>query len=380
MLFLFSLLFLLTHSAPSKFQHPGVLVSKTQLDFVKSQISAKSGPIYEAYQKAIVDKYSSKTYKIEGPPADGIIECGSYSNPDIGCSAADSDSAAAYLQAVLWYITGDKTYANNSISILNNYGSKLKGFTDSNAPLQAGWNNQKMPAAAEILKWSNAGWPENEMNVFTEMLYKVVLPHIYPGSGSNGNWEITMIDAMFGIAVFSDNATLYDHSVTFWKQRIPAYFYYHTDGDHPVKAPRGNPSWYNQDVFNTTTDGVCQETCRDLGHTAYGIAGATHSAETAWIQGDNLYQAEMNRLAATLEFHAKIEIAGSTTVPDYVCHGKVQLGAGPTFVVGYNQLHNRLGMNLPNTEKWITTHVDQLKDAVDTHMMVYETMTHGLNA
>jgi len=380
LLVLLALLFCCTYSAPSKFQHPGVLISKKQLDFVKSQIASKSGPLYTSYEKAIVDKYSSKTYKVEGPPADGIINCGSYSNPDIGCSEADSDSAAAYLQALLWYFTGDKTYANNSINILNNYGRKLKGFTNSNTPLQAGWNCQKMPAAAEILKYSDAGWSSEDISVFTELMYKVVLPHIYPGSGSNGNWEITMIDAMLGIAVFSDNSSLYDHAVEFWKQRIPAYFYYHTDGDHPVKPPRGNPSWYNQDVYNSTVDGICQETCRDFGHTAYGIAGSTHAAETAWIQGDNLYQSQMARLGATLEFHAKYQLAGSEKVPNYVCHGTVKLGTGPTFVIGYNQLHNRLGMNLPNTEKWITSNVDELKDPVDSHMMVYEPMTHGLNA
>jgi len=328
----------------------------------------------------VVDKYASKTYKIQGPPANGIIECGSYSNPNNGCSAADSDLAAAYLQALLWYITGDKEYANNSIAILNNYGKKLKGFTNSNTPLQAGWNCQKWHAAAEIIKSTDSGWSKEDITVFTDMLYKVVLPIIYPGSSSNGNWEISMIDGMIGIAVFSDNATLYDHSVQFWKQRTPAYIYYHTDGDKPVKAPRGNPSWYNQPVFNSTVDGICQETCRDFVHTAYGIAGLTHAAETAFIQGDNLYQIEMDRLGKTLELHSLYELDGSGKVPSYICHGTVKLGAGPTFVIGYNQLHNRLGMNLPNTEKWITTHVEQLKDPVDDHMMVYETLTHGQNA
>jgi len=163
------------------------------------------------------------------------------------------------------------------------------------------------------------------------------------------------------------------------KQRIPAYFYYHTDGDHPVKAPRGNPSWYNQDVFNSTVDGIAQETCRDLGHTSYGIAGSTHAAETAYIQGDSLYQSEQDRLAAALEFHANLELKDSTSVPDYICHGTVKLGAGPTWVVGYNQLHNRLGMSLPLTEQYISKVIDNEADPVDVHMMVFETLTHGLN-
>jgi len=183
-----------------------------------------------------------------------------------------------------------------------------------------------------------------------------------------------------GLPFFSENATLYDHASLFWKQRVPSYFYIHTDGDKPVPCPRGTPGWFTQQVFNSTVDGVSQETCRDFGHTSYGIAGTTHAAETAFIQGDNLYESEKDRLTAGLEFHAGLQYADSKTVPDYICNGTVNLGTGPTFVIGYNQLHNRLGISLPNTMKWITTNVDHLKDPVDNHLMVFETLTHGLNA
>jgi hypothetical protein len=374
------LLLPLTYSAPTAFKHPGVLVSKTQLDFIKSQVSSQKDPIYTAYKKAIASPYGSKTYKIQGVPSGGIIDCGSYSHPDIGCSASDSDGAAAFLQSILWYITGDMTYANNAKEILNTYVKNLKGYNNSNTPLQAGWNCQKWPATAEILRYSNSGWTDEDTAGFTGMVMDIVLPHIYPGSGANGNWELTMIDAMLGIAVFTDNTTLYDHAIEFWNQRVPAYFYYHTDGDKPVPPPRGKPSWYGQHVFNSTVDGVCQETCRDFGHTSYGIAGTTHAAETAWIQGNSLYENQKLRLAAALEFTAGYQLAGSDKVPDYVCNGTVHLGTGPTFVIGYNQLHNRLGIDLPKTEQLITTRIDTESDPVDNHLMVFETLTHGSNA
>jgi len=368
------------NSAPRAFQHPGVLISKTQLDFIKAQVSQKVDPIYSAYQKAVASSFASKTYKTKGPPPGGIIDCGSYSNPNIGCSDADDDGSAALLQAVLWYITGDNEYSKNSISIMNHYASNLKGHNNSNAPLQTGWDCQKWPAAGEIIRYSNAGWSDSEITAYSNMLKNVNLPEIIDGSKSNGNWEISMIDGMIGIAVFSEDEDLYNHAVTFWKQRIPAYFYYHTDGDHPVPAPRGNPSWYGQKVYNSSVDGVAQETCRDLGHTAYGIAGATHAAETAYIQGDTLYENEKDRLAATLEFHANLCLAGSTKVPADICDGTIKLGAGPTFVIGYNQLHNRLGMSLPKTEEWITKHIETEASPLDAHMMVFETLTHGSNA
>jgi len=276
-LFLAFLLCCTIWAAPPSFQHPGVLVSQKQLDFIKSQVNSKSGPIYDAFQKAVASNYASLTYQPQGPPEGGIIDCGSYSHPDIGCTTSDNDGTAAYLQALLWYITGDKTYATNTIKILNVYAKNLKGYNNSNTPLQAGWNGQKWPAAAEIIRHTNAGWAAEDIVTYTNMMQKVVLPEIYNGSGANGNWELSMIDAMLGIAVFAEDSELYDHAVTFWKQRIPAYFYYHTDGDKPIPAPRGRPSWYNQPVFNATVDGICQETCRDFGHTSFGIAGTTHA-------------------------------------------------------------------------------------------------------
>ena len=94
------------------------------------------------------------------------------------------------------------------------------------------------------------------------MLMHTTVPLIYDGSGANGNWELSMLDALFGLAVFSDNHTMFNHTVELWKQRLPAYFYlYSLDGDTPVPPPRGHPIWYGQDVYNASIDGHCQETC-----------------------------------------------------------------------------------------------------------------------
>src|SRR5690242_15114667 len=51
-------------TAAQTFQHPGVLVSKAQLDFIKLQVANKVDPIYTAYQKAVASSYGSLTYAI----------------------------------------------------------------------------------------------------------------------------------------------------------------------------------------------------------------------------------------------------------------------------------------------------------------------------
>ncbi len=207
------------------FQHPGVLVSKAQLDFIKAQVNAHVDPIYSAYINAINNPYGSLTPTVTpsnslsagpspaGPPSTGTIDCGSSSSPDIGCTADDEDGTVAYVQALLWYITGNQTYANNAIKNLNAYGHGLKNFTDSNGPLQAAWSSSKWPRAAEIIRYSNAGWSAADATAFGNMMNSAMVPLIQNGSTNNANWELSMIEGMIGIAVYNNDATLYNHAL-----------------------------------------------------------------------------------------------------------------------------------------------------------------------
>jgi hypothetical protein len=379
--------FCLGNTAESQtFQHPGVLVSRAQLDYVKIMVATHTEPFYSAFLKAQNSNIGSLTYQPFGPPSDGFIKCGPTSNPNIGCSNADNDSSAAYLQSLLWYITGNQQYANNAITLLNLYGHNLKGYstgsTYSNAPLQAAWDGEKWPRAAEIIRYSNAGWADSDITAFKNMLNTAILPRIINGSTSNGNWEISMIEALIGIGVFNDDPATFNTGVTYWKQRIPAYFYYHTDGGQPVPAPRGTADWYGQTVYNASVDGISQETCRDFGHAQYGISGALDAAETAYIQGVDLYNDvtsnARNRLTAALEFNAYYLMGNP--VPSYVCGGTVTLQVYPTDEIGYNDYHNRLGIDLPLTLQYLQNTIRQLSNPTEYHIMVYETLSHGGDA
>ena len=174
-----------------------------------------------------------------------------------------------------------------------------------------------------------------------------------------------------------------------------AYFYYHTDGGQPVSAPRGTANWYGQTVYDPSVDGVSQETCRDFGHAQYSISGSLDAAETAGIQGVNLYQNIQNitdasqgtfnvnapnRLTSTLEFNAYYLL--NNPVPTSVCGGTVTLQIYPVDEIGYNEYHNRLGLSLPNTLQYLQTVIRQLpaKSMTESHIMVWETLTHGGDA
>jgi hypothetical protein len=393
------------------FQHPGILVSKAQLDYIRAMVATGQQPFHDAFRQAThltkTDVIGSLNYQVQGPPAGGIIDCGSKSQPNTGsgCVAAEIvtiDTAAAYLQALLWYITGNKTYANNAIKILNVYARNLKGYTNSNEPLEAAWGAQILPRAAEIIRYTNAGWADSDITQFKKMLDTVVRPRLINGSGSNGNWEISMIEGLMNIGIFNDDHATFDLGVTYWKQRIPAYFYYHTDGAAPVPLPRGMnyTTWNGQITFDKRVDGISQETCRDFGHAQYGLAGALNAAETAYIQGVDLYNdAEskaMLRLTSALEFHAKYLLAyhqnNRYQVPAYVCNGDVKfdlldddgvvnfkLKMKPTYEIGYNNYHNRQNISLPSTKQYLDSVIRPILGN-QYHVMIYETLTHSGDA
>ena len=319
----------------------------------------------------------------KGPPAwRRIIDCGPVSHPDHGCHAEDSDATAAYLQALLFNISGNQRYADNAIRICNTYAHTLTGYTNSNAPLQAAWSGELWPRAAELLRYSNSGWTPQDIAAFSHMLTAVILPLIHDGSNSNGNWELSMIDAMTGIAVFTDDRPLLDHAEALWRIRVPAYFYNSAlDGPHPPPQPRqpAKPNWYGTTDLNASVDGISQETCRDLNHTGYGIASTMAAAETAHIQGGKLFESERQRLVPALEFHARLFLHHEP-VPALVCGGSLKPGAGFTFAVGYNEYHNRLGIPMPATQDWLQNHVEQAPQPIDIHMIVFEPLTHAANA
>lgn len=356
------------------FLHPGVLVNQAQLTFVKQKISAKADPWSSALAGVLSSSFASTSYAPQ-PIAD--VECGSDSNPDVGCSAEMNDAIAAYTQALLWVLTGTETYAKNAIAIMNAWSSVLMMHTDSNAPLQSAWAGSVFVRAAEIARWTNAGWADPDVARFEAMLRNVYLPEVVNGAPrENGNWELSMVEATIGIAVFLDDRATFDKALATWRARVPAYVYVTSDGAAPLPPPGGDyPSasdvktfWYSP---ASLPNGLCQETCRDLGHVQYGFAAMIHAAETARIQGTDLYSEQEARITAGLELHA--QYLGSTPPASPCSAALVAVTPDPTWEIAYNEYANRLGESLQATDALIQV----IRPTGTDHHMDWETLTHA---
>lgn len=164
-------------------------------------------------------------------------------------------------------------------------------------------------------------------------------------------------------------------TVARWRARLAAYVYLATDGVRPRAAPgrRGGRQdiigfWHGQQRF---IDGVGQETCRDFARLGWGLGAAAHVAETAWIQGLDLYAEGRSRLVAALELHAGLELGAP--VPGWLCGGSVKLGLVPLPEVAHHHYAGRTGILMPQTHRLIAAH----RPAGSGAFYGWETLTHG---
>jgi hypothetical protein len=366
-----------TPSAPPSsngFVHPGVLVSRSQLDFIRSKVQAGAQPWAGAYNQMMASRYASLS-RVPAPRA--VVECGPTSNPNYGCTDEREDAIAAYTDALAWYITRDARYAQKSIALMDAWSAVITSHTNSNAPLQTGWAGSVWPRAAEIIRYAYASWPN--VNRIATMLRNVYLPVLIKGSNSNGNWELSMMEASVGIAVFLNDRASYNSAVARYLNRVHAYVYLSTDGALPYTVPGSGLDtrseiigyWQGQSTF---VPGLTQETCRDFVHTGYGISAISHVAETSRIQGHDLYPLVGERLRQALGFQSRYQFG--TAVPSWLCGGQLKLGLGPVTEVGYNTMHNRLGYSMTNTQ----TLTEKQRPAGTNNLFVaWETLTHGDN-
>jgi hypothetical protein len=292
--------------------------------------------------------------------------------------------AAAYLQALMWSYTRNIAHAKKAVQILDAWSRTLKKHTNRNADLMVAWAGQMFVRAAEIIRHTTpkGTWSKKAIKRFEKMLMKKYLRHITKGKPiyTGGNWELSMAEAVMNIGVFCDNQKVWDRGVALWKRRTPAYIYVKSDGKQPVRpwAPKGKKItnkqllkfWYGQKKL---VNGLTQETCRDLGHTNMGLGGMINAAETAHIQGLDLYGLEKKRIVAALEFHAPF--FHGAAAPSWLCGGKLNI-PGPlvTYEIAYNHYALRKKIKMPKTKALL----EKVRPTGGAVISAVETLTHGL--
>jgi len=264
--------------------HPGMLHSKAELDFLKKKIKAGAEPWNSLFKQLQADDHAKPEWKAK-PIADVIR--GPYNNPNIGAGDLGNDSQAAYIQSLEWALTGEKQYAEKSIEILNAWSSTLKSISGSDMQLLAGITGYKFCNAAEIIRHTSKFWEEKDQLQFETMLRTIYYPLVKNyRPQANGNWDASMIVTTMCIGIFTDDADMYHGAVEYAKNG-------HSNG--------AIPNYIRE-------SGQCQESGRDQQHTQLGLGYVGDYCEVAWKQGDDLYGAFNNRLAAGIEYTARYNL------------------------------------------------------------------------
>ncbi|KAJ6786944.1 hypothetical protein PWT90_04581 [Aphanocladium album] len=328
------------------FVHPGVFIDSARMNLMATKVAAKAEPWNAAYSALAADSFATRV----SPTPVKTVQCGPTSTPDVGCRQELDDSMAAYANALLWVVTKNKAKATRAMTFMNAWARTVKSHTYSNAPLQAAWVASNWARAAEIIRYTNAGWSQNDIVAFEAMLRNVYLPLVKNGSRNPNNWELIFNEATIGIAVFLNDRKTYDDTLKRFLRSAAQYFYLESDGPRPVR-PAGlsdtqQDSWWSGQIARGLKNGIGMEVCRDLAHTGYGIASVSHVIETSKIQGRDLYHEEVGtRLRYAMEFHTKYDPSGGAVlIPSWLCNGKLSLHVEDVTEPGWNALRNKFSM------------------------------------
>jgi hypothetical protein len=324
-----------TTNAEFAFVHPGLLQSRADLDRMKLAVAQNSEPVYSGYLVFSSNAESQLTYRMRGP----LAMVGR--NPTVGQTDYDSDANAAYQLAIMWCITGNRAYADKSKAIVNAWSGTLTNITGRDAILMAGLGPFKMVNAAEILRYTGAGWSPEEIQRTEKHFREVIYPVIKNFAPfANGNWDTACIKTMMAIGVFCDDREMFERALR-----------YYVDG-----AGDGRLTHY---IINDA--GQCQESGRDQQHTQLGLAHLGDCCEIAWHQGLNLYGYDDNLLLKGFEYTAKYNLGEevpfqeTTDQTGKYHHTRISAnGRGrfrAVFEEIYNAYANRLKIPAPFTQR-----------------------------
>jgi len=320
-----------------EFVHPGIMHSQEGIDFVKSKIAAKEAPWYPAYVQLHRSRYTNLRWRPKPVPH---VERGPSNNPNIGSSDFSRDGSAAYSHALAWALSGKDAHAKKSAEIIDAWSATLKTITNHDARLLIGMSGQAYLIAAELLRHTWNGWPKENQARFETMLRQVWYPVIkdfYPSA--NGNWDASMEQTMIAMGVFLDDRAIFDRA---------ANYYLKGQGNGAIGM-----------YFKES--GQCQESGRDQGHTQMGLEFLSNTAETALIQGLDLYSALDNRLLKGFEYTAKFNLNEQVPYQPYksfegryhykkISH-KDRGRLRDMYEKVHNHYHHRLGLKTPFTQK-----------------------------
>jgi autotransporter-associated beta strand protein len=340
------------------FNHPGIPLTKDDLDYVKARLNTQ--PWQAGWEALQASPFSSLNY-VMGGPFTSVSR-----TPNLNQPQWKADMTAVYNLSLMYYFSGNTAYADKALTIWRAWITTQTSYGGSEAYLDIGDYAPQMVGGAEILRGTYSGWTAQDTTNSINYLTNVIKPTLggtppYPARGANQG--MAQIMSAMAIAVFCDDTTS-------WNQCL---FAYRNDaGGLPDTAPMG----------------MVGDTGRDAGHWSDQWGHLAWAAEVAWAQGVDLYSEQDNRLAKCAEYFAKFD---QDSVIPYVPYGSVyglyptiSQPTGPAGDLWFRSIirtayETRKGMSLPWTDRltalWGETQSFEFLRLADTSTATYSPLT-----
>lgn len=276
----------------SAFIHPGLLVNDADITRIKSKLSAKLDPWQSSWATLTSLVYSQSNYTNNAVP-------GVYRDTANGVTANAQllwhDTAAAFALGLRWKIEGDEKYAKAAAAILVAWGETLENFdVGDDEYLTTGLQGHELVNAAELIR-DYAPFAESGMQTFTKTFSRTFLAkNLYflnhkAGSEHNvrhffANWELCNLASVMAFGVLTDNSTLFDFVVDYFKNGI---------GNGAINNCISN---IVKEPGTGKSIGQGQESGRDQGHSGLDFQMLGVVAQQAWNQGIDLYGYNESRI------------------------------------------------------------------------------------
>jgi hypothetical protein len=323
-----------------KFTHPGVLHTGERIKYMRILIEEQVQPAYGSFLLLKEHPCAQIDYKMQGPfrviSRDGAF---GYTKGKM-----ESDFSAAYLNSLMWMLTGNKGHAEKSLEILTVYADSLQMIPKTNdAPLLAGLEGFKIIYSLEILKHTCPDISKKKIGKTEQMFKRLFIPIMDTFYNTppytNGNWGPVVTKTYMAAGICFNDRKMYSRAKD---------FYLHA---------RDNGAIENYIDGET---GQTQESGRDQGHPQLALGAMATVCELAWQQGDDLYSALDNRLLKGYEYVAKYNLGYDVPFRqwtditgkycDWVVISEHSRGAfRPIYEIACNHFNRRKGFPMPYT-------------------------------
>jgi len=258
------------------FVHPGCNQSQSDLDRIKAKVLAGEHPWIDGWNKMIVEGDAQYTYTAN-PKSD-------IGGTDGTRQRSQRDANAAFWNILRWYVTGNTSYADCAVRILNAYSDSIKTSTGQLYMLPI-WG---MVQAGELLRMY-PGWSSADFERFKNMCLNIFYPacrDFRHREGSWPSWDGPANVCCLEIAVLCDDTTKFNDAIEYYKNG--------EGGGCVTKAILPN--------------GEITEMGRDIPHAEIGPGAFTDCCAIAWNQGIDLFGYADNRLLAGYEYFNKYNL------------------------------------------------------------------------